>query len=432
MTTTVPRTRSQGLIPIPVLLLLVIGIGVNIRSVLGVVPVLADPIRGALDMDASRFGLITSLTILTMAVGAPAGHWLATRIGMEWAMFWLLLLVALGAGLRFWVHDTWFMYATSVLVGAGMGGCSALAPGFISHTMTRIRGTATGIYSTSMAMGVAASAALAVPTAAWFGWRGALGLWGIVALAVAVIWALLIPRLRRIPPPGGRTVGPDPAPNEPERNDTEPDLDDMPTVRESVHGGLPLRDPTAWLVTALSALILLTGFAGVAWIAPTMQSAGYSQTEAAGLFGLFQLVQLGSLLTLPIVTDFTRDRRPLLAITTFTAMAGIAILLIDPAGLALPGVLLMGFGVGGGSTLTLVLLQDVTHTVHDAGRLSAMSLLFTYILSSIGPFLIGLARDLTGSFAAGYLILLGVTVVTVALIPFARPGRSLRATHHRA
>lgn len=424
MTTTATRPRTRALVPIPVLLLLVIGIGVNIRSVLGVVPVLADPIRDALGMDASRFGLITSLTILTMAVGAPAGHWLATRIGMEWAMFWLLLLVALGAGLRFWVDATWFMYATSVLVGAGMGGCSALAPGFISHTMNRIRGTATGIYSTSMAMGVAASAALAVPTAAWFGWRGALGLWGLAALAVAVAWAVLIPRLRRIEEGSAlRDAG-----SPPLRADlpTPQGTEEPASRRHSPDHGLPLRDPTAWLVTALSALILLTGFAGVAWIAPTMQSAGYSQTEAAGLFGLFQLVQLGSLLTLPIVTDFTRDRRPLLAITTFTAMAGIAILLIDPAGLALPGVLLMGFGVGGGSTLTLVLLQDVTHTVHDAGRLSAMSLLFTYILSSIGPFLIGLARDLTGSFAAGYLILLGVTIATAALIPLARPGRSLR------
>lgn len=424
MTTTEARSRSKALIPIPVLLLLLIGIGVNIRSVLGVVPVLADPIRHALDMDASSFGLITSLTILTMAVGAPGGHWLATRIGMQWAMFWLLLLVALGAGLRFWVNDTWFLYATSVLVGAGMGGCSALAPGFISHTMNRIRGTATGIYSTSMAMGVAASAALAVPTAAWFGWRGALGLWGIIALIVAAAWGLLIPRLRRIEQVSAvRDAGSSPLRAElPAPSGTE----ERASGSHSPHHGLPLRDPTAWLVTALSALILLTGFAGVAWIAPTMQSAGYSQTEAAGLFGLFQLVQLGSLLTLPIVTDFTRDRRPLLAITTLTAMAGIAILLIDPAGLALPGVLLMGFGVGGGSTLTLVLLQDVTHTIHDAGRLSAMSLLFTYILSSIGPFLIGLARDLTGSFAAGYLILLGVTIVTAALIPLARPGRSLQ------
>lgn len=406
MTGTAAGTRTRAHVPIPLLLLLLIGIGVNIRSVLGVVPVLADPIRAGLGMDASRFGLITSLTILTMAVGAPGGHWLATRIGTQWAMLWLLLLVALGAGLRTWVDHTWFMYLTSILCGAGMGGCSALAPGFISHTMTRIPGTATGIYSTSMAMGVAASAALAVPTAHWFGWRGALGLWGLVALAVAALWFLLIPRLRRI------GTG----------------ADDMPTVSESVHGGLPLRDRTAWLVTALSALILLTGFAGVAWIAPTMQSAGYSQTEAAGLFGLFQLVQLGSLLTLPIVTDFTKDRRPLLALTTLTAMAGIIILLIDPAGLALPGVLLMGFGVGGGSTLTLVLVQDVTATVHDAGRLSAMSLLFTYILSSVGPFLIGLARDLTGSFAAGYLILLAVTIMTAVLIPMARPGRRLGAT----
>lgn len=416
-------TRTAG-IPIWLLLLLLIGLGVSIRAVLGSVPVLNEEITSDLRLNATAFSLITSLTLLAMAVFAPLGHALATRIGYQWAVFWLLLVLAVGSIARLWVGSSPGMFASSLLCGAGMGGVSALAPGFISHTLARMRGTATGIFSLSMALGVAAAAAVALPAARQMGWRGSLALWGALALGIALLWLTLIPRLRRIPQPGEVAAHPTVTPAHSHAPAAEWPSD-PPRPRRGVLGDLPLRDPTARLVTALSTLVLLTGFTGVAWIAPTMVAAGHSPATAAGYFGAFQIVQIASMLTLPVATDFTRDRRPLLAITTVTTAAGIALLLLDPVAFALPGVLLMGFGVGGASTLMLVLVQDVTTTTHDAGRLSGMSLLFSYLFGATGPLAIGFARDLTGSFASGLTILLAVTALTGVLVPRMRPGRLL-------
>ena len=67
----------------------------------------------------------------------------------------------------------------------------------------------------------------------------------------------------------------------------------------------------------------------------------------------------------------------------------------------------MGMGVGGGSTLGLVLLGRHDAQPADAARLYGMVMLVAYLAGAGGPELLGVLHDLTGSFTAGYVAVLG-------------------------
>jgi CP family cyanate transporter-like MFS transporter len=111
---------------------------------------------------------------------------------------------------------------------------------------------------------------------------------------------------------------------------------------------------------------------------------------------------------------------------------GIALLLIAPLPLAIPAVLLFGLGVGGGSTLALVLLVDTTGSQADAARLSGMVMLVAFLAGASGPALLGLLHDLTGSFVPGYATVLVLTVLLLLSVPVLRPGRTIDDERMRA
>ena len=100
-------------------------------------------------------------------------------------------------------------------------------------------------------------------------------------------------------------------------------------------------------------------------------------------------------------------------------------LLLDPVGLAVPAMVLFGAGVGGGSTLGLVLIVDSTTSQADGARLAAMVLLVAFLAGALGPLVMGVLRDLTGGFTAGYSVMLGFSVLMLAATVLYRPGRTI-------
>jgi len=264
-----------------------------------------------------------------------------------------------------------------------------------------VKGLATGIYSTGLALGVAIAAWVAVPTAELLhGWRPSLALWGGVALLTMLVWLVLVPRPRR------HVIHP------------EPD-------EAAASHRLPWRSPTAWWVTTFSAVQMIVGFSGLAWITPYYAALGMPVADAARLFAFFQIIQLAAMLTLPTITDFTRDRRPLLAVTVVATAAGVLTMVVAPMPLALLAIGLFGFGVGGGSALVLVLVSDYTSTQQQAARLGAMTLMVAFLAGALGPVVLGWLHDVTGSLVAGYAVMVALSVGLAFTLPAFRPGRTI-------
>jgi CP family cyanate transporter-like MFS transporter len=376
-------------------------IALNLRSTFGSVPPVLHDVAADLHLSGTTQGLLSSVVIVFMALSAPFGQRLGARIGGELATLVALAVLAAGLSLRFVAFSAAVFLLSSAVAGVGMGSASALLPGLIAHHVPRIRGFATGMYSTGLALGVAVAAWIALPVQQGLGgWRPALGLWGGITAATAVVWLALLPRLRA--GSAGRR-----------------------TADVVVDHRLPWRSPTAWWVTLFTGAFMVIGFSALAWVTPLYVELGVPVRTAAGYLALFQIVQLVAMLTLPAATDFLRDRRPLLAGTVVCTAAGVALLVLAPVPLAVPALCLFGVGVGGASTLALVLLGDTTRTQHDAARLNGMVMLVAYLAGAAGPALLGVLRDVTGSFTTGYVVVLVLTVLVLGSVPAFRPGRTI-------
>ena len=396
----VPTQPRSGL-PAWVVVVLIVAIGLNLRASLGSVPPLLDDINADLHLSNTAAGLLTSLAVVCMGLCAPLGQKLGARIGAELATGCAMVVLAVAGLVRLVPWGSALLFASVALAGAAMGAASALMPSLVGHHVPNLRGLVMGLYSAGLAMGVAIAAGTAVPLEHLLGgWRPALATWGLIAAVTAAGWLLLTPRLRR------STSG-------------------HPIDAVVADHRMPWRSRTAWLVTLFSTSQMVIGFSGLAWVTPLYVSLGLSRQEAANQFVLFQVVQLATMLTLPPLTDHTRDRRPLLAFVLACTVAGITMLLLDPVGLAVPAMVLFGAGVGGGSTLGLVLIVDSTTSQADGARLAAMVLLVAFLAGALGPLVMGVLRDLTGGFTAGYAVMLGLSLLMLAATVLYRPGRTI-------
>jgi len=403
--------QAPSTLPAWLIVVMVAAIGLNLRASLGSIPPLLEEISGDLDLSGAMQGLLTSVAVVFMGFFAPLGQRIAARFGAEVTTAMLLALLSIGGLMRLGASSTAVLLTSAGVAGAAMGGASALMPGLIAHHLPRIRGLTTGIYSTGLALGVAVAAWVAVPSSAWLGgWRPALAIWGFFAAATAAAWTALLPRLRNSA--GAMSAQLDVA---------------------GVSHRLPWRSPTARWVTAFTTSQMIIGIGGLAWIAPLYVDLGLPTQSAANLFVVFQVVQLVAMMSLATITDYTRDRRPLLALVLMATCLGVGGLVVAPLALAVPAVTLFGLGAGGGLTLALILIVDSTSSQPDAARLGAMTFFVAFLAGALGPFVLGLLRDLTGGFTAGCAVLLTVGLVTLCAVPVFRPDRKLEdsATSNR-
>lgn len=386
-----PQRRARDSRPLStwLALLLVIATGANIRAVFGVTPPLIPVISADLDLSGTTASLLTSMPILAMALCAPLGHVLSTRLGSDWALVSLLGFLSLAEGSRIVIDSAVPLVVTAGLIGGALGALSTLTPALIAHHLPHLRGLATGVYATSMALGVGLAAGTAQPIADGLGgWRVALAVWGLLALGLLVVTVVLRWSGAGMPDESG------------------------PATRIS----LPLRDGRAWFVTATYSVPMFLGFGVIAWLPSIFIDHGIAASTAALYLVCFQSVQLISILTLTALTDRISGRRGVFATSILTTTIGIGMLAMEPREWAVPGLLLAGFGIGGTSSLALVKVQDESTSPQDATRLSAMAMLFSFAAGAAGPFVIGALKDLTGSLVPGFWLCFVVSAFSLLLL----------------
>jgi CP family cyanate transporter-like MFS transporter len=219
-------------------------VALNLRSTFGSVPPVLHDVAAELHLSGTVQGLISSVVIVFMGLSAPFGQKLGARIGGERAALVALCILAAGLALRFVAFSAAVFLVSSAVAGIGMGCASALLPGLIAHHVPRIRGFATGMYSTGLALSVAVAAWTVLPLQQWLGgWRPALGAWGIVTALTALLWLAVLPRLRA--GRGGERA-----------------------AEVVADHRLPWRSRTAWWVTLFTGAFMVIGFSALAWVTP--------------------------------------------------------------------------------------------------------------------------------------------------------------------
>ncbi len=167
----------------------------GIRSAPGV---MITPLKDDFGWSTAQISWAISLSILTLGFAGPISGKLIDRHGIRPVIVGFLILAGAGVGTTFLLQALWQFYVFwGLLVGFGAGGTSIVLSATVANTwFQERRGLVTGV------LGGAASAGqlvfilgLAFIVDAW-GWRTAVGLMAVIAVAVVLPLALLLLRSR--------------------------------------------------------------------------------------------------------------------------------------------------------------------------------------------------------------------------------------------
>jgi CP family cyanate transporter-like MFS transporter len=379
-------TRSRAATAL--LVAAIVAVALNQRpAVVSVSPVLGD-LRADTGLSAALAGLLTSVPVLCFGAFAPLAPRLARRLGLETAVGISLALLAGGIALRL-LPPVALLYAGSLVAGAAIALANVLLPAYVKREFVR-PGAVMGVYSASLNLGAAFGAALTVPlaTALGLGWRAALGMWLVLAVAALALWLPVAGTGR-----AHRGVGPD--------------------VAGGGSWGL-LRQPLAIQVTGYIGLQSVQFYSFAAWLPTLLADAGVPVGEGGVLLGVSNVVGAAAALVAPSLAGRMRTQRPLVAAVGTAYAIGLAGLTAAPGTATLLWVAFFGVAQGAGFALALTLIVLRSPTPLVAARLGGVAQCVGYLVAAAGPLVLGALHDATHGWTWP-LVLLFVLLVPMTL-----------------
>ena len=358
-------------------------------------------IRVDVGLPAGVAGLLTTIPVLCMGVFAPVGPRLAARFGASTAFGLCLATVVTFGLLRAVAPSVPLLLLATFGIGVGIGAAGAIPSMIVAQRIPTRPALGTGAYAGGIVAGSTLASGLAVPLAVGDDWRRALVVISLVSIGSIVAWQLLVGAGRR-----DRVAG-------------------------AVARRLPWRDPTGWLLLLVFGLQSVLFYGVVSWLPNAFVERGWDEASAGALIGVFNGVGLITTIGLPIVADRLGSRRTQLLVASAVAVAALVGVIAAPD-LAFVWVSVLGLALGAVFPLVLTLPLDVTEDPSRVGSVAALMLLGGYILSSVGPVLLGAARDITGDFGASLWLLVGLSVMLLASCLTLSPERLRRGIHREA
>ncbi len=356
-------------------------------------------IRADLAIPASVAGLITTIPVMCMGLFAPIGPRIAARLGPRLAFALCLGLIA-GFGLvRALVPSVGLLLVATFGIGVGIGIAGAVPSMLVSQHLPERRALGTGAYAGGIVTGSAIAAAIAVPLAlGGEEWQRALVIISVVSFGSLAAWLLLV------------------------RSDQR----DRPVEARAMR--LPWGSRTAWLLVLVFGLQSTMFYGVVSWLPNALVERGWTAEEGGWLIGLFNGVGLLTTLGVPLIADRIGNRRGQLVLSGVAAIIAFAGINLAPGGMV-AWVILLGLALGAVFPLVLTLPLDVADAPSQVGAVAALMLFGGYLLSSVGPFVLGAIRDASGDFSASLWLLFAIAVVfTGCCLPLS-PNRLHRGVH---
>lgn len=360
-------------------------ISLTMRSPLTSVGPLVGSIRESLGLSNTVAGLLTTLPLLAFALLSPFTPTLARRFGMERVLFCALVLLMTGIAVRS-LSATISLFAGTVLLGLSIAVCNVLIPSLVKRDFSNNVGLMTGIYAVSMNLCGAIASGISVPLARnlGFGWNGALGVWGILALIAALFW---FPRVRGshisavVTTPGG-------------------------VVRRSLW-----RSPLAWTITLFMGMQSLLFYVLITWLPEMMTSRGLSEDSAGWMLSLFQMATLPVSFIVPILAGRMKNQHLLVTIMAVLFFVSLGGFYFGNQALISLWTILLGIAGGCAFSLAMIFLSLRTKDAYDAASLSGMSQSVGYLLAATGPILFGFLHDVTAGWNLPLVLLFIVSAV---------------------
>ncbi|WP_440710997.1 MFS transporter [Herbiconiux sp. YIM B11900] len=386
------RGRALALIAIVV-------VALNLRlAVVALSPILgqvsADIALGSLGVGV--LGMLPPVCFAVVGLFAPALH---RRFGLEPVVIGALAAILIGHLARALSGSYLTLVLGSAVTFAGMGVANVLLPALVKRYFPDRVGLLTALYATTLAISATIPPLLAVPIADAAGWRASVGSWSVFAVLALLPMVLLAAQGAR--DARGRRADAAAAPA---------------AEREAPRAPAPApgrvwRSPLAWGLAGMFAMSALNVYAMFAWLPSILAGlAGVSAATAGILLSVYSVVGLVPSLLVPLLAGRLKSVRGLALTGSALFLVGYGGLLLAPQPLVLLWVVLAGLGPLL-FPLVLVLINLRTRTPRGAVVLSSFAQSFGYAFGALGPLLIGILHDATGSWTAPVVMLLVTGVV---------------------
>ncbi|WP_435202803.1 MFS transporter [Janibacter sp. GS2] len=370
--------------------LIVVGvalISINLRPGATSIGPLLEEVRSGLGLGPTLAGVVTALPGFAFAAAGGASVALARRMGLSRGItlgvaamvFALLARVLTDSALVFLV------LTTIALAGMGLG--NVLVPAWIKAHSRDGGVRLMTIYGMGLTIGGSLGPLLAAPLAqvAPGQWRGALGVWGVVALAALVPWVIISAK----------------------------DRVHRRTSTSAPLTGRMRHSPTAVALTALFGIQSMNAYIQFGWVPQIYRDAGLSGTAAGAFVAIITgLGVLGGLL-MPTVIARSRDMSPWMIAFGVFAAAGYLGLLLAPATVPWLWAMMLGFS-GFAFPTAIALITARSRDPRITAQLSGFVQPVGYLLAGIGPLAVGALHAATGGWTIVLLLLmttgLGITL----------------------
>lgn len=380
-------TTTQSGLPLALAMALIVAVGLDLRPSIASIGPLLPMLRADFQLSNAAVAVLTALPPLLMGLLALPAPWLAHSLGLTRTVLWALALVSLATLARAFSGSATMLFAATITLSAGIAVAGALIGGFVKARFPARAGLLMGIYAMSLGFGSTLAAGLTLPVVILTeGWRIAAGIWAVLGvLAILAWWGLT--RQTQSPLHTGRRAD------------------------------LPLRNKTAWAISAYGAANSILFFGFLAWLVPMFLDLG---AENPGL--ILTSFTLGFMLANPLPgLSKTPDRRRQTTLAGAVALAGIAGIALMP-GLPFVFVPMLALGIGASFTLGMTLALERAPDAHQATAWNAMSLAFGYGIGALGPLMVGGLHDLSGGYDLPLLAMAAVAAVMLALTPLLGPA----------
>lgn len=363
-------------------------IAFNLRPIFSSLSVLLPEVMQATGLSPVGASMLTTLPVLCLGLFAPLAPKLAQRFGAERTLLIALLLLAFGTALR-GLGTVPLLFAASFMAGAAIAIGNVLLPGLVKRDFPDKAAMMTGLYTMALCAGAASASGLTLPIEHLVtgSWSGALAVWAVPAFIVLLIWTpQALGSRRQVSHSGFRVVG-------------------------------LWRDRLAWQVTLFMGLQSALAYCVFGWLAPILRERGFDATTAGAIVSLSVMAQVVTCLAVPSIAVRRKDQRGVNVALAAAAVIALLGILFAPTSTILFWAVLQGIGQGGliAAAMTLIVLRSPDS--HVAAHLSGMAQGVGYTLAAIGPLLVGLIRNWTGSFAASSVLFvaLGLGVAVMGL-----------------
>jgi CP family cyanate transporter-like MFS transporter len=404
-------------------------VAVNLRPAVAALSPIFDRISVDVPVDSVGVGLLGTLPPLCFAVFGLLAPALKKHLRLETLLIAALCAILIGHLVRGLAPSYLVLALASVLTFAGMGVANVVLPPVVKKYFPTSIGALTSVYVTIMALFSLIPPLVAFPVAESLGWRVSVSMWAALALAAIIPWVALWMRDRRPTARSSTAAGPSAA-AVPTASGAALDVDLLPQMSPALVGRV-WRSPLAWSMGLLFGATSINVYAAFAWLPQILiDVAGTSPAQAGILLSLYAGTSIPFSLLVPVLASRMRSVTPLIALGLVFYVLGYAGLLIAPAALPWLWVVLAGAGpLLFPLVLVLVGLRSRTH--EGTVALSGFTQGVGYALGALGPLLVGVLHEATGTWNAPLVFLLATLIIVVFTGRVVAKPRMLEDDWHR-